>query len=67
MLFSQVKLINMRMFASYSKHAKVSKQINISHDDKVVISIHIVIMTIFVWMVGWWRFGVGLRLDGDIG
>jgi hypothetical protein len=27
MLFSQVKLINMRRFASYSKHAKVTKQI----------------------------------------
>jgi hypothetical protein len=26
MLLSQVKLINMRRFASYSKHAKVSKQ-----------------------------------------
>jgi hypothetical protein len=27
MLFIQVKLINMRRFASYSKHAKVSKKI----------------------------------------
>jgi hypothetical protein len=38
----------MRMFASYSNHAKVSKQIliNINHDNKVVISIHIVIITI---------------------
>jgi hypothetical protein len=38
----------MRMFASYSKHAKVSKQnlININHNYKVVISIHIVIITI---------------------
>jgi hypothetical protein len=26
MLFSQVKLINMRMLASYSKHAKVSNK-----------------------------------------
>jgi hypothetical protein len=38
----------MRMFASYSKHTKVSKKIliNINHDYKVVISIHIVIITI---------------------
>jgi hypothetical protein len=26
MIISQIKLINMRRFASYSKHAKVSKQ-----------------------------------------
>jgi hypothetical protein len=48
MLISQVKLINMRMFASYSKHAKVSKQnlINMNYEYKVVISIHIFIITI---------------------
>jgi hypothetical protein len=48
MLFSQVKLINMRRFASYSNHAKVSKQylLIISHDYQVVISIHIVIIIV---------------------
>jgi hypothetical protein len=48
MLIRQVKLINMMMFASYSKNAKVSKQnlINMNHDYKVVISVHVVIITI---------------------
>jgi hypothetical protein len=47
--FSRLKLINMIRFASYSKHAKVSNQILInilSHDYKVVIIIHIVLIII---------------------
>jgi hypothetical protein len=46
-VISQVKLINMRRFASYSKHAKVSKQyrLSLSHDDKVVNIIHTVLIT----------------------
>jgi hypothetical protein len=45
--FSQTKLITIRRFASQSKHAKVSKQysLSLSHDYKVVMIIHIVIIT----------------------
>jgi hypothetical protein len=53
LLISQVKLINMRVFASYSKHAKVSKQYWLSsHDYKVVITLnsyhHIMIMKLII-------------------
>ncbi len=53
MLISQVKLINMGRFASYSKHAKVSKQYWLSsHDYKVVITPnsyhHIMIMKLII-------------------
>jgi hypothetical protein len=42
MLISQVLLVNMRRFASYSKHAKVSAiLININHDYNVVIDPYI--------------------------
>jgi hypothetical protein len=46
-VISQVKLINISRFASYSKHAKVSKQyrLSLSHEDKVVNIIHIVLIT----------------------
>jgi hypothetical protein len=48
-IISQVKLINMRRFASYSKPAKVSKKyrLSLSHDYKVVDIIHIVLITTY--------------------
>jgi uncharacterized protein YxjI len=53
MLISQVKFINMRMFASYSKHVEVSKQYLLSsHDYKVAITPnnyhHIMIMKLII-------------------
>jgi hypothetical protein len=53
MLISQVKFINMRTIASYSKHAEVSKQYWLSsHDHKVVITPnsyhHIMIMKLII-------------------
>jgi hypothetical protein len=54
MLISQIKFINMRTIASYSKHAEVSKQYWLSsHAYKVVITPssyhHIVIMQLIIW------------------
>jgi hypothetical protein len=53
MLISQVKFINMRMFASYSRHAEVSRQYWLSsHDYKVAITPnsyhHIMIMKLII-------------------
>jgi hypothetical protein len=52
MLISQVKLINLRIFASYAKHAKVSNQHWLtSHHYKVVInpySYHHIIMKLII-------------------
>jgi hypothetical protein len=53
LLISQVKFINMRTFASYSKHAEVSKQYWLSsHDYKVVVTPnsyhHIMIMMLII-------------------
>jgi hypothetical protein len=57
MLISQIELLNIRLFASYSKHAKVSNQIliNISLDYKVVIttfSYHLSIVKLIILLNG---------------